>query len=112
LPSTPTQPIVVTRIGTWTDDAACRKPDAEDAPLFYGPEGESTRERRKRESAAKAICARCPVIQACYRHAMSAPELYGVWGGASESDRRRHGRTTPRRGRPPKTTTQPAAQAA
>lgn len=111
MPSTPTQPIAVTRIGNWTDDAACSKPEATDAPLFYGPEQEKPSARRKREAAARAICATCPVIRECRQHAMAGPELYGVWGGLTEADRRRIGRPVRPLGRPPKQK-QPAAQAA
>ena len=40
-----------------------------------------------RESAAKAICASCPVMMQCAAHALAVREPYGVWGGLSEDDR-------------------------
>ena len=43
--------------------------------------------RQRREEAAKALCARCPVIEQCREHALAVQEPYGVWGGLSESER-------------------------
>ncbi|WP_131771004.1 WhiB family transcriptional regulator, partial [Candidatus Protofrankia californiensis] len=59
----------------------------ESTELFFHPEGERGPARAAREAAAKAVCARCPVIQACAEHALQAREPYGVWGGLSESER-------------------------
>jgi WhiB family redox-sensing transcriptional regulator len=33
------------------------------------------------------VCRRCPVLEQCRLHALSAHEPYGVWGGLSESER-------------------------
>ena len=63
---------------------SCR---AEDPALFFHPEGERGPRRSDREAAAKAVCARCPVLDLCRRHALAAREPYGVWGGLSESER-------------------------
>jgi WhiB family redox-sensing transcriptional regulator len=38
---------------------------------------------------AKAICAMCPVGEACLEWALSTRERDGVWGGATERERRR-----------------------
>jgi WhiB family redox-sensing transcriptional regulator len=62
----------------WQLFGACRKQDTE---LFFHPEGERGPRRDGRESAAKAVCATCPV------HALAAREPYGVWGGLSEHER-------------------------
>jgi WhiB family redox-sensing transcriptional regulator len=35
------------------------------------------------------VCARCPVIESCLKHALSVREPYGVWGGMSEEERAR-----------------------
>jgi WhiB family redox-sensing transcriptional regulator len=43
--------------------------------------------RQRREDAAKALCARCPVIEQCREHALRVQEPYGVWGGLSEAER-------------------------
>lgn len=68
----------------WQLLGACR---GESTELFFHPEGERGPARSGREAAAKAICARCPVIRQCAAHALSAREPYGVWGGMSESER-------------------------
>lgn len=39
--------------------------------------------------AAKAVCAQCPVADACLEHALRVGEKNGVWGGCNERDRRR-----------------------
>ena len=63
---------------------ACR---AADPRTFFHPEGERGPARRDRDAAAKAVCAACPVLAECARHALAVREPYGVWGGLSESDR-------------------------
>ncbi|MFD7007886.1 WhiB family transcriptional regulator [Rhodococcus jostii] len=35
------------------------------------------------------MCSQCPVRQACRDHALTARELFGIWGGMSEEDRDR-----------------------
>ncbi len=68
----------------WQLEGACR--DA-DPTLFFHPEGERGPARRKRDNAAKAVCATCPVLQQCREHALAVREPYGVWGGLGEDDR-------------------------
>lgn len=68
----------------WQLLGACR---SEDTDLFFHPEGERGPSRSAREAAAKAVCARCPVMAVCRAHALAAHEPYGVWGGLSESER-------------------------
>ncbi|MFP4234044.1 MAG: WhiB family transcriptional regulator [Nitriliruptoraceae bacterium] len=70
----------------WELEARCR---GADAGLFFGPHGfEAKRQRVEREAAAKEVCCRCPVIDECRRYALEHQELYGVWGGLGESERR------------------------
>ena len=64
---------------SWRDKGACRGIDAE---VFYPVEDEDAEE-------AKGICAVCSVRQACLEHALSNREKEGVWGGATERERRR-----------------------
>ena len=68
----------------WQVHGACRDEDAE---LFFHPEGERGSSRAAREVAAKAVCARCPVMDLCREHALRTREPYGVWGGLSEAER-------------------------
>lgn len=70
----------------WELEAKCK---GADAPLFFGPNRfEPKRERLAREAAAKAICRSCPALPACREYALSHGELYGVWGGLGEAERR------------------------
>lgn len=63
----------------WHKRAACRGVD----PDIFFPETE--------EEAwyAKAICGSCAVRQPCLEHALARRERDGVWGGATEAERRR-----------------------
>lgn len=68
---------------SWRDQSACMGHE----DLFYSAEEEPKGERRRKEEAAKAVCATCPVLEPCRRFAMESGELYGVWGGLTESER-------------------------
>src|SRR4029453_7854147 len=52
-----------------------------------GPRAERPKERGQREAAAKAICARCQVRDACAAYAFAYQERYGIWGGLTERER-------------------------
>lgn len=80
----------------WQLHGACR---GADSSLFFHPEGERGPARVARELAAKALCARCPVIQQCAAHALRSREPYGVWGGLSEAEREEMLARSPRRHR-------------
>ena len=58
---------------TWRKQAACRGLDVE---AFY-PVTEDDADAAE----AKAVCAVCPVRQACLEHALARREREGVWGG-------------------------------
>lgn len=64
---------------SWRRHAACRGADPD---IFYPASDEEAEE-------AKAICATCPVRQACLEYALANRERDGVWGGATERERRR-----------------------
>ena len=38
---------------------------------------------------AKLVCAECHVREACLEHALAVREKDGIWGGATERERRR-----------------------
>jgi WhiB family redox-sensing transcriptional regulator len=63
---------------TWMEDARCAgiNPD-----LFFPARGEPS-------EPAKAVCRQCPACTACREYALTQHELFGVWGGTSERDRR------------------------
>ena len=60
-----------------------------DSDLFFGPPGIEPRvDRMRRESEAKTYCRECPAILACRQYALDQGEVYGVWGGLGEQERR------------------------
>ncbi|CAN2182462.1 Transcription factor WhiB [Candidatus Nanopelagicaceae bacterium] len=77
-------PQPIEEVWEWQYNGACRDKEPE---MFFHPDGERGPRRRNRENAAKAVCASCPVIQACRDHALAVQEPYGIWGGLSEDDR-------------------------
>jgi WhiB family redox-sensing transcriptional regulator len=66
---------------TWRKQAACRGLDVE---AFY-----PVTEDEADAAEAKAVCAECPVRQACLEHALAHREREGIWGGTTERERRR-----------------------
>lgn len=62
------------------EGALCTEVDTGD--LFFPNQGGST-------TAAKQICAACPVRLACLQWALDNYEQYGIWGGLTERERRR-----------------------
>lgn len=67
------------RDDSWRDRAACRGVDVE---LFYS-------DLEVDVHTALAICARCEVRGLCLKQAMVNREVFGVWGGTVERQRRR-----------------------
>jgi WhiB family redox-sensing transcriptional regulator len=64
---------------TWRDHAACRGIDPD---VFYPVDDEDA-------EPAKEVCDRCSVRSACLEWALATREKDGVWGGATERERRR-----------------------
>lgn len=64
---------------SWRQRAACRGVDPD---VFYTVSDEEADE-------AKSICRVCPVREACLEYALANRERDGVWGGATERERRR-----------------------
>jgi WhiB family redox-sensing transcriptional regulator len=77
----------------WTERAACADTDTS---VFFPGDGE-------RGTAAKKICAECPVIDMCLEYALSMNDRNGIWGGMSSRERdqirrRRNPETEPAHG--------------
>lgn len=70
----------------WQLEAACH---AMPASLFFPSTDIVGHARARREREAKRICAACPVIERCRRHALDAHEAHGIWGGMTALERSR-----------------------
>ena len=64
---------------SWQQAARCRGID----PDVFHPQSDEEADE------AKAICASCPVREPCLEYALRNHIEHGVWGGASERERRR-----------------------
>lgn len=63
----------------WQDEAACRGLATN---LFFPDPDDDT-------AMAQQVCSGCVVQGDCLEHAIGSREHQGVWGGATERDRRR-----------------------
>ena len=68
-----------TKPPVWRQKAACRGVDPD---IFFPVSDEEAED-------AKAICRQCPVQEPCLDWALARREKEGVWGGATERERRR-----------------------
>ena len=64
---------------SWRRHAACR--DLDTAIFFPDTDEEA--------AAAQAVCATCPVRDACLEFALVTRQDDGIWGGLTENERRR-----------------------
>jgi WhiB family redox-sensing transcriptional regulator len=74
----------------WVDQALCAQVDAE---MFFPEPCGGVKAVRQ----AKRVCGSCPVREQCLEYALAHGERFGVWGGASERERRQMKRERPRR---------------
>ena len=68
----------------WRIKAACRDTD----PDLFFPVG-TTGPALAQIAAAKAVCNSCDAQPACLEFALATNQESGVWGGASEEERRK-----------------------
>jgi len=66
----------------WRDDAACLYADPD---LFFPIS--MTGPALGQVDEAKRICRSCPVREPCLAWALSVPDVAGIWGGTTESER-------------------------
>lgn len=71
----------------WQASARCRA-IATDA--FFPLRTHNWGERIRLEQTAKQVCAECAVLLDCRAYALEREERFGVWGGLTETERRRH----------------------
>lgn len=74
------------RVDDWRDRGLCSKP-GENAEDWF-PVGSSA-EAIAAANHAKAVCWRCPVMDACGQWAIESRESAGIWGGLDERERRK-----------------------
>jgi WhiB family redox-sensing transcriptional regulator len=67
----------------WRERAACRSID----PDLFFPVG-TTGLALDHIAAAKAVCRACPSQEPCLEYALQTNQDSGIWGGASEEERR------------------------
>lgn len=88
----PQAPDALERADRWRELAECATPgyDLEIwQPVGSGPTAQ------EQTDEAKAVCRRCPVIDACLSWSLEHREDTGIWGGLDEDERRRmHRRKT------------------
>lgn len=72
----------------WTEQGLCLQTDLD---VFF-PRHYSGRLERE----AKAVCGGCPVRTECLHHALDRDERFGVWGGATPTERARLARASTR----------------
>jgi WhiB family redox-sensing transcriptional regulator len=66
---------------SWREDALCAQTDPD---AFYPEVGKSGSIEE-----VKKVCQRCDVRAQCLAYALENKEVYGIWGGLSERERRR-----------------------
>lgn len=64
----------------WLSDAAC-------VTSTVSPDAWHADPKEPDHTAARAVCASCPVRRSCLAHALAHDEPEGLWGGADESER-------------------------
>ena len=67
----------------WRERASCRSTD----PDLFFPVG-TTGIALDHIAAAKAVCQSCPSQEPCLEYALQTNQDSGIWGGASEEERR------------------------
>jgi len=66
---------------SWRADALCAQTDPS---AFYPEAGQADV-----SEVAKKVCGHCDVRSKCLEYALVNKEVYGIWGGLSERERRR-----------------------
>lgn len=64
------------------DTAACRNAD----PELFHPAAKD----HQAINAARKVCARCPIRLDCLALALTNPDVQGIWGGLTQTERAAH----------------------
>ncbi len=73
------EPLLTSPTAAWMARGSCRD---HDPAMFFPSDGVGV-------DRARRICATCPVQAPCLEYALAHRIEHGVWGGASERERRR-----------------------
>lgn len=65
---------------SWMDSSLCSQTD----PDLFFPQNQGDIYSQRQ---AKAICAACDVREQCYEYALADPDIWGVWGGTTYTER-------------------------
>ena len=68
---------------SWSDHAACKGLPTD---MFFPERGNNTTERK----IIKELCGGCEVQTKCLNFAIENSVTYGIWGGLTTNERRRH----------------------
>lgn len=72
------------------DEGLCLSLGKRGEDLFFTPDFKETeKEKRSRETRAKAICNACPIKATCLQGALKRREKHGIWGGTTPEERQR-----------------------
>lgn len=100
-------PDTLTPAPDWRGSGACR---TEDPELFF-PNGYESAANLLQIEQAKAICQRCPALDACLAYALDNHVPDGIFGGLTEQERASIRRRAQRRNSTPETAAAQADQA-
>lgn len=71
----------------WREHAACNGMDTD--LWFPVSETPKTQQQLRQIRIAKNTCKACPVRMDCLLYALTTSQRHGIWGGMTESERRR-----------------------
>jgi WhiB family redox-sensing transcriptional regulator len=80
-PASPKDVLRYDNLGALRLASACNGLDPD---MFFPDESDELAEYE-----AKAVCGNCVIRVACLEYSLEAKEAYGIWGGATERERRR-----------------------
>lgn len=78
---------------TWREFAACLDLTPEEKLMFFADD-EAEEPSYQQYRHVQRTCYECPVQVECLRYALENDQKLGVWGGLTESQRKRYGRPT------------------
>jgi WhiB family redox-sensing transcriptional regulator len=75
-------------VDTWRDDSVCATLSWEERAYFFGDD--PVLGTHKQHEMARMQCYKCPVQIECMKWCIEEDMFWGVWGGLTESQRKRY----------------------